>query len=354
MNHLKLVKTDDLVGGEIVACSVMTNGYQLLLSEGTIIRKEYIQKLQELHINEVYIKEENSLTAEEIVILKENMEKVFKDKVKGILEKHIYHHNQELVELCNTADYIINNILDDEKVIEHVYDIKERSADIYEHSISICSMSILVALKMQLNHKQTHDIGVGALLHDIGLRYLTVNYKDQDVKELTEMEYVEYKKHPVYGYTALKEDTWLSSQSKNIILYHHESLDGSGFPLRATKIPLEAKIVSICDVFDEMICGIGCKRCKVYEAIEYLKNFKDYKYDGIIVKVFLSFVAVYPVGSKVRLVSGEKAIVVKQNGEFPDRPIIKIIEDEGNKISRTGSIINLMKDKTVFITEVLN
>ena len=40
------------------------------------------------------------------------------------------------------------------------------------------------------------------------------------------------------------------------------------------RFPLKCRIVNVCDAFDEMICGIGCKRVKVYEAIEYLKNYK--------------------------------------------------------------------------------
>ena len=124
-----------------------------------------------------------------------------------------------------------------------------------------------------------HDIGVGCLLHDLGLRYLTIEYADQDISSLSKIELAEYMKHPIYGYTALKDEKWISDISKDIILYHHEKLDGSGYPLKAKEIPYEAQIVSICDTFDEMICGIGCKRYKVYEAVEYLKTFKEEKFN---------------------------------------------------------------------------
>ena len=64
---------------------------------------------------------------------------------------------------------------------------------------------------------------------------------------------------------------------KKIILYHHERLDGSGFPLRLkeAEIPLSCQIVAVCDAFDEMICGIAQRRSRVYEAVEYLKSFKN-------------------------------------------------------------------------------
>ena len=71
----------------------------------------------------------------EIVILKNDIEKTIKNKVKSILERHTYQNNKELQGLTQAADEIITNILDEKEVIEKVFDIRERSADIYEHSI---------------------------------------------------------------------------------------------------------------------------------------------------------------------------------------------------------------------------
>ena len=288
---MKLCKVDQLIGKEILARDVFTTEYKILLSEGTVLKYEYIQKLKELNIRQVYIKEKE-LDTKTVMILKEDVEKTFKSKVKSILERHTYSHNTNLVELCQTADYIITNILEEEEVVEKIYDIKERSSDIYEHSINLCSLATIVALKMGLSQETVHDIGVGCLLHDLGLRYLAIVYDDQDISQLSEKEFAEFKKHPVYAYTALRDETWISNDSKDMILYHHERLDGSGYPLKATDISKECRIVQICDAFDEMICGIGCKRKKVYEAVEYLKRNKDIKFDGKIVDILLEFTAV--------------------------------------------------------------
>ncbi|MDE6847386.1 MAG: HD domain-containing protein, partial [Lachnospiraceae bacterium] len=279
---------------------------------GTQLKKEYIEKLQELHVKEVWI-QENEPHAKKVVILKEEVKDFFKSKVKNVLEKHTYSHNKELEELCYTADRIIMNILEEDEVVEQIYDIKGRSSDIYEHSISICSLATVVALKMGIPKHIIHDIGVSCLLHDLGLRYLTIDYTDVDFTKLPESEYAEYKKHPIYGYTALRGENWISNASKNMILYHHECLDGSGYPLKATDISKECRIIQICDTFDEMICGIGCKRVKVHEAIEYLKKYKNIKFDAEIVDIFLEFTAVYPAGTIVRTSEREMGVVLYQN-----------------------------------------
>lgn len=348
-----LKNLQDLKGDEILAKDITTWDYQIILPAGSIIRKEYIEKLYNLDIEEVYIKEDGKKT-NEIVILKSEIEESVKGTVRDILERHTYRNNEELAELSAAADNIISTIIEEDQVVEKVFDIKERSADIYEHSISICSLSILTALKLGVEINKIHDIGVGCLLHDIGLRYLTIDYNNQDVDTLNRQELTEYKKHPVYGYSSLKNEGWISDLSKNIILYHHERLDGSGFPLRTREIPFECRIVNVCDVFDEMICGIARKRVRVYEAIEYLKSFKNILFDSKIVDVFLGFTAVYPAGSLVMTNEGELAEVISQNRDFQDRPVIRILKDrEGNEVK--GEVIkDLVKVHNIFIEKAMD
>ncbi|MCM1193603.1 MAG: HD domain-containing protein [Muribaculaceae bacterium] len=347
-----LKKIEELEGGEVLARNIMTWDYQIILPEGITIRQDYIDKLRELGITELYIKEETK--SEEIVILKSEMEETIRKTVKDILERHTYQNNEELSELNNAADNIISTILEEDQVVEKIFDIKERSADIYEHSISICSLSILTALKLNVDSEKIHDIGVGCLLHDIGLRYTTIDYNNRDMDTLNKQEMAAYKKHPIYGYTSLKDEPWISDLSKSIILYHHERLDGSGFPLRAKDISFECKIVNVCDAFDEMICGIACERRKVYEAIEYLNNFKGRLFDSRIVDVFLGFTAVYPSGTYVLTNEGETAVVLSQNKDFKDRPVIRILKDkDGNEVK--GNVIkDLVKVHNIFIEKTLD
>ena len=184
---MKVCNVEELVGEEILAKDVFTAEYMILLSMGTQLKKEYIEKLKELQVKEVWI-EESEPHAKRVLILKEEVEESFKYKVKSILEKHTYSHNEELEELCTTADRIITNILEEEEVVKQIYDIKARSSDIYEHSISICSLATVVALKMGIPKHIIHDIGVSCLLHDLGLRYLTIEYTDIDLAELPESE----------------------------------------------------------------------------------------------------------------------------------------------------------------------
>lgn len=167
-------KVTEIQNNDILARPVMTLDYQIILPQGATLKKDYIRKLEELGITEVTIKEKE-IDDNEITVLKSDIKKNVKEKVKDILERHTYQKNEYLAELSKTADNIISTILEEEQVIEKVFDIRERSTDIYEHSVSICSLAILTALKLQVDKQKIHDIGVGCLLHDIGLRYSTID-----------------------------------------------------------------------------------------------------------------------------------------------------------------------------------
>ena len=346
-------KITELQNGDILAKPIMTWDYQIILQPGATLKTDYISRLEELGITEVYVEEEETESGE-AAILKSDMEKSIKEKVKDILERHTYQNNQELEQLSKTADNIIDSIMEEEKVVEQVFDIKERSTDIYEHSITICSLAIITALKLNVDKQKIHDIGVGCLLHDLGLRYLTTDFTKKDEESLGEVEGAEYRKHPVYGYSSLKQEEWISDISKAIILYHHERLDGTGFPLHTKDIPFECRIVNVCDAFDEMICGITRKQVKVYQAVEYLKNYKGVKFDAKIVDAFLTFTAVYPAGSHVITNEGETAVVVAQNKDFQDRPVIRILKDKDGNDVKEDITKDLVKVHNVFIEKVID
>ena len=389
---MKLVTVDSLKEGDILARDVMQEDYTVLLTKGTEIKEEYIQKLQDLSIVTVYIEDEVKqeenfvveekaieteskseekeetkaeskkepvvqnlprISVEEIKILRDDVERKIKDKVKDILEMHVYQHTEGLEQLAETAQNIITDILEENSVMEKVYDVKERSADIYEHSLSVCTTATLVALKLEMSKKDVYDISVSSLIHDLGLRYLVVRYEDQDIHFLPAKEQEEYKKHTIYAYTAVKKEDWVSEEAKNMILNHHEHKDGSGYPLGTDLISRPCQVLGVCDEFDELICGIGKARVRVHEAINCIRNYSGIWYDNDIVQTFLQMIAVYPVGSKVMTNTGEKAVVVRQNNHFPERPVLRVLEDKFGQTVTEEKLIDLIKDTSVVIQAVL-
>lgn len=349
---MKLCKVSEITGNEKLARPIMTANYQELLAVGTVLKPEYISKILQLGITEVFVEDEK-LSPEQVMILREDVEDLFTEKVRSVMERHIYTDSSELKELTKTADSIISNILSDDDLVEKIYDIRERSADIYEHSISVCSLAVLVAIKEKIDLKVIHDLGVACLFHDIGLRYLDFDYTNMNLDELNEKQLSEYHKHPAYAFSSLEKEKWISKDAKTMILQHHERMDGSGYPLHVREFSEASKILQIVDAFDEMICGIGCKRARVYEAVEYMKVYKGVLFEEKMVNSLLDFTAVYPAGTVVILNTKEMGVVVRQNKQFPERPVLKLIKDKNGQTIDDEVICDLLENHSAYIEKVL-
>lgn len=349
---MKLVKVNALQDGNILAKAVYDEKGQMMFYEGTSLHNSTIEKLKSNNIKEVYIFEPEIINKKTKIIIKQEVHSDCKNKVKTILEKHICQKSEDLKEIAEAANEIIADIFSKEEVVDRVYDIKERSADLYDHSINVSALSILTAIKLNIPREEVLNIGIGSLLHDLGLNYINVEYANVDVESLSPEALFEYKKHTLYGFSSVEREDWMTSVAKKIILFHHERINGTGYPLKQKNIPTEVKIVSICDNFDDRICGIGCKQEKVQEAIEYLKRYKDIYFDGKIVDMFLDFIAVYPIGTVVKLNTGEEAIVVEQNAHFSDKPRLSVFRNTQG-LQEVDRIIDLAENRYVKIEEIV-
>ena len=96
--------------------------------------------------------------------------------VKNVLEKHIYKHNQDLKILGLEAERIIESVLSEPEVINNITEIRNLSTDMYTHCINVCSLSTIMALRLKMSDKQVKNVSMGAMLHDIGLRYIKTPY----------------------------------------------------------------------------------------------------------------------------------------------------------------------------------
>ena len=351
---MKIVEVENLRGDEVLANPILTDDYQVLMGKGTRIKKEYIEKLKELDISEVYIEEYFDIKDAESNVLKEEIKDSCVSRIKGVLEKHTYNNNAELQKISKVAETIICDILENTNVIDKVYEIKERGADIYEHSISVCTLATIVGIKLGMEKELLYDIGMASLLHDLGLRYIVVPYKNVEIDALSEKDAEEYRKHTIYGYTAIVHENWLSDRAKKMILFHHEKKSGTGYPLRANDITLECQIISICEAFDELLCGVGKKRVKVHEAIEYLKMVRDVEYDGAVVDALMKFTAVFPTGTTVRLSDKSVGMVVRQSEHFPERPVIRLMKDKNGKLCEEEVLVDLVLIHNIVIEEVID
>lgn len=345
------VKLENLVGNEILGKEIVSEQGVVLIPAGTRIKPIYIEKLGELGVKNVIIRDEKvTIDYRKTEIINE-----CKTKVKDLLQRHFYSDNKDLKDLEKVAVDIMDEALNKPEVILNVDNIYHNSEDIYLHSVNVCTYSILIALKMKIEKKVIIEIAVGALLHDIGYNYVNAELINHNKNAYNEKVIKEKKKHVVYGYSELQNETWLSQLSKDIILLHHEKEDGSGYPFKrkGDTIPLGCKIVSVCNEFDNRINGKYGEPEKVYMAIENIVAQCNNGYNVKVVEVFKNTISAYPNGTLVVDNYGDVSVVMSQNNNFPTRPVLKVIKSVNGSHKRVGEIKDLTRELTVFIEDTI-
>lgn len=352
---MRIISVDSVKGNEVLAKDILNESSSILMKAGTVMKKEYIKRLKELNIDFIYVEDDIAQGVNLTQSLELQIKEQCQETVREILTKYTYHTEKELEEIITVADEIIYDIMQEPEVIYNLSSIRSKSDSTYSHSLNVCALAVILALKMKLSIKKTREIAIGCLLHDIGFTYITMDYGDLILEECNDRIQKEIKKHVIYGYSAVEKLKWLTSASKDIILSHHERLDGSGYPFRLTeeKIKTGSKIAAVCDEFDSRVYGNLMKKMKVHDAIDYIVSQAGIKFDLEVVRVFVASVAAYPIGALVITNQNEIGIVLRQNPKCPTRPVIRIIQDaRGNRLTEWIER-DLTKELTLFITDTI-
>lgn len=352
---MRIISVDSVKGNEVLAKDILNESSSILMKAGTVMKKEYIKRLKELNIGFIYVEDDIAQGVNLTQSLELQIKEQCQETVREILTKYTYHTEKELEEIITVADEIIYDIMQEPEVIYNLSSIRSKSDSTYSHSLNVCALAVILALKMKLSIKKTREIAIGCLLHDIGFTYITMDYGDLILEECSDRIQKEIKKHVIYGYSAVEKLKWLTSASKDIILSHHERLDGSGYPFRLTeeKIKTGSKIAAVCDEFDSRVYGNLMKKMKVHDAIDYIVSQAGIKFDLEVVRAFVASVAAYPIGALVITNQNEIGIVLRQNPKCPTRPVIRIIQDaRGNRLTEWVER-DLTKELTLFITDTI-
>lgn len=322
---MRIISIDAIRGGEILTEAIKNEQGDILIPPGTVIREDYIPLIKSFGI--VSLKIEDPYQSFEVPHLIMNPAKLgmLVNKVKRLMERHIYHADFSMKEFEVIAHELVREIKDIPENV--VYDIEPRGADLYEHTIMVTLLSLMIARKLQFGEQQLFHLAIGCLLHDIGIRYITVPYKNKDLESGTPAEIFEYKKHTILGYSAVESELWIPDISRRIILSHHERADGSGFPMHQRIKETECRIVQVCDAFDCSISGMECNRTNVCNTIGQIKQGAGLVYDEKIAQMLAAMIALYPVGTTIVVENQKTGIVVEQTDD-PEKPVVRIIDEQ--------------------------
>jgi len=165
--------------------------------------------------------------------------------------------------------------------------IAKRDSDTGDHNYRVTYYSIKIAQKLNLSNEQIISLIKGAFLHDIGKIAISDAILLKPAK-LDDKEFENMKTHTTKGVEIVQNNLWLED-AKDVISYHHEKVDGSGYPngLKGDEIPYNARIFAVADVFDALTSKRPYKKpFSLEDSLQIIKNGAGTHFDENIVEAF--------------------------------------------------------------------
>jgi putative nucleotidyltransferase with HDIG domain len=214
-----------------------------------------------------------------------------KNSLRGVIFRKEYIYTRVTEYLAHMYESINDNLI----LISALDRIKKIDKYTFSHSINTAFYSMFIAIWMGLTDQEIMNATQAGLLHDIGKIYIPDEILNKE-GSLTQEEYEIIKKHTLYGYFLLNEYGSFNEEIKRAVLFHHERIDSSGYPLNASPyyVGLISKIVSVADVYDAMTTDrVYKKGITPYDAIKFLSTDGMRFLDNDILKVFLENLPIY-------------------------------------------------------------
>ncbi len=251
---------------------------------------------------------------------------------------------------------IIRLMEEDNNIVLFLYGLEEGKNYLVAHSVNVTFYSLLIGTALKYTPDKLRELALGTLLIDAGMVKMPayIAYKQSN---LSDHEFNLIKTHPLHGYRLIKQLGKIREKSALVGLQHHEYFDGKGYPrsLNGNQIDEYARIAAIADSYEAQISSRSYReKQSFYHAMKNLLSSGVNRFDPVILRVFLSKMSVYPIGSLVELNDGSVGLVIGSVSKKPLRPIIKLIFDsEKNRLSDL-IIINLLEETALFVNRVLD
>jgi HD-GYP domain-containing protein (c-di-GMP phosphodiesterase class II) len=377
MTEMRKIPVEDLKPGMTFNKAVYIDRENILAAPNIPITENDIKKVMRWGISEVETTGEiinSSINARESGAKSDEVLKRY---------EHLLSLRKKIIEVHGNACYMIDRIYTAirkdlsidfsgiEKVVNDIVSILKENSNVFlflnglddddrnylvTHSVNVTFYSLIIGEAMKYTDQQLLELGMGTILIDAGMTKVPV-YIIHKQSNLTDNEYQMVKAHPLHGYKSLILFPDINERIANISLQHHEQYDGKGYPrgLKGKEIDEYARISAIADSYEAQISNRSYrKKTGAYHAMKNLLASGVNKFDPDILKIFLSRMSVYPIGSLVELNDKQIGIVIGSVTEKPLRPIIKLIFDENKKKIEDTLIVNLLEDTSKYIVRVMN
>ncbi len=256
------------------------------------------------------------------------------------------------VPLLRVGKLLAQCIIRNPRILLSLGNVREQDHYTFVHSFNVALLGGFLAYRLfPENRELVKAVTTGGLLHDLGKARLPLSILNKPGR-LSEKEFKEVKKHPVYGAQIARQ---LDIKNENILAViesHHERMDGTGYPygLKAEEIPLAARIAAVADVFDALTTVRVYKgSVPLHKAVSIILEEAESQFDKTIVAAFLDAVGMYPPGTMVQLSDNRVGMVLTSGEKNAAKPRVLLkTDEEGNKYEE-HAIVDLSENPHIFI-----
>ncbi|HRX15228.1 MAG TPA: HD-GYP domain-containing protein [Spirochaetota bacterium] len=294
-----------------------------------------------------------------LISLKDQLIEVHTRTVKEVSRIHTAIRNDRMFniqELTKCVEDIYNLIRQNRNVFLFVQRQENEKDTMAVHSVNSAIYAMVIGLTLEYSRSKVKDLGIGVLLINAGMVQIPLYIVNKE-GDLNERELQQIKSHPVLGYQVLKNLGNISEDIAQISLQHHEQFNGGGYPkrLKGIEISEAARIASVADNYEAMVEKKSYRpRHFYYTAMKQLVATGARKFDPVILRMFISILSVYPIGSLVELNNKKIGVVIGTIKDNPLRPIVKMVRDEKGERVKGVEIINLVEEFDLFITQTID
>jgi HD-GYP domain-containing protein (c-di-GMP phosphodiesterase class II) len=254
---------------------------------------------------------------------------------------------------CKSMGQLVESLMHSPSAALFMGDLADNDDDLKRHSTAVMYMSVLMGLKLsdhlvkQRRHinpvraKEVNSLGVGALLHDVGVARL-----DKKVRQRYEATGDEndpkWQEHPSLGYETVHGN--VEPSAATVVLHHHQRQDGSGYAgpdkpvLSGTRLHVFARISGLADQFDRLCHPPNQPEQPAVAALGQLMDSSwTLKFEDQVLRALCLVVPPFAPGCAVRLNDDRWAVIIDHNGSDPCHPLVQIIPGQPGQID-IGSI----------------
>jgi hypothetical protein len=244
------------------------------------------------------------------------------------------------------ADSLVQTLMKSRKSVVTLSGGAEIDDESMRHAVNVAAIAVALGIDFRLPPDVLQEIGSAMLLHDVGVALLPMSCTRRSGAPTRE-QVRQIKAHTVLGYDYVRKTGALEPGGAELVLSHHERLDGSGYPqgLRRDRLTLPMRIAAVAEAVDSLTSDrFGIPAVLPDAAMAWMLENADTLFDREVVAALNSRIALYPNGSAVRLTTGETGTVAGTLPQASCRPIVLIDTSSRGLPLRHPLIVDLTRE----------